>query len=529
MLTKIEIFELGETSPIISLTNSTHVDSSVEDESKDFNKDGDTDDIGENYKRIKIWGNILLGNTKENPNKIESQMLYKESLEVKSLINWAMLPADDLKCYKTIRITTKADEYAEENTEAFIEYAYISEYKESYDQVVGVNSGLLPFSIVIKELIKIDEMIIVAPPVGLSKQDTTNENSQDEIRYINKEYAALFEEPSTRSKVKIVIKYGEKLKLVSNEKKKQDEFMLIKVTYGDLLGWIDCNYLGTKNLEGVEYSGKPTEEEMKVSADKLNLREKPDTDSISLKSLTRNSVVNIDGCDVIKSDDHDWIRVEYNGLSGWVAKEFIKSIIVQKTNTKYGSPYGNIKAKITSPYGYRCPKSTPEYHLGFDMCVAENTPLYALGNGVVTMKRKSDSYGYMVFIKYDDTNIGTFTSFYAHMSKQCDEIAEDDIVTKDTIVGYEGGTPNYSSHLHWECYYGSVANNFDRDNRLNPLKILYGIEMNREAINSSGYFKYNDSTDAYSYNARFLKLTESQRGKFNDDEIINDIKSFMGV
>ncbi len=48
MLTKIEIFELDEISPIISLTNSTHVSNTVEYESKDNNKDGDVEDEGEN-------------------------------------------------------------------------------------------------------------------------------------------------------------------------------------------------------------------------------------------------------------------------------------------------------------------------------------------------------------------------------------------------------------------------------------------------------------------------------------------------
>ncbi len=106
MKTKIEIYDFGESVPIITQTDYTHNESKIEAEEIDINNDGIISfEDGEIFKSIIIKGSILLGNIGEVVNDTEAKV-QKEAKEVKNLINWTLLRNEDKKSRKKIVMTT---------------------------------------------------------------------------------------------------------------------------------------------------------------------------------------------------------------------------------------------------------------------------------------------------------------------------------------------------------------------------------------------------------------------------------------
>ncbi len=107
-------------------------------------------------------------------------------------------------------------------------------------------------------------------------------------------------------------------------------------------------------------------------------------------------------------------------------------------------------------------------HNGFDVGINTGTYIYAIGNGVVYAKGVSPSGGWgnwvmtrhdNVLIRQDDPKTKdvneeirmSFFALYAHMVSKT-HLDVGDSVTKDTTVGFVGGTPYWAPHLHFSLF-----------------------------------------------------------------------------
>lgn len=129
------------------------------------------------------------------------------------------------------------------------------------------------------------------------------------------------------------------------------------------------------------------------------------------------------------------------------------------TNAIFSRPIRN--GYVTSFTGYRwicLPNCEWKFHKGIDLgsATGKNTPIYSIGNGVIT-KVWRDYYGArMVTIKYQDINGQYYTANYAHLSRYASGIYEGmpaKAVNSNTIIGYMGDSGNVTGvHLHLEVY-----------------------------------------------------------------------------
>jgi len=111
-------------------------------------------------------------------------------------------------------------------------------------------------------------------------------------------------------------------------------------------------------------------------------------------------------------------------------------------DTQFWRPLNS--AKITSRYGYR--PSIGDNHQGLDMSAKIGTPVYAVANGVVISTYEVGGTGKAVYINHT-VNGKKYTSVYMHLSRY--NVKFNDVVTKDTIIGYSGNTGfSTGPHLH---------------------------------------------------------------------------------
>ena len=98
-----------------------------------------------------------------------------------------------------------------------------------------------------------------------------------------------------------------------------------------------------------------------------------------------------------------------------------------------------------SGYGYM------PSHLGLDIQANEGEPIYAAGNGVVTMAQSGWNYGYGNVVQIDHGN--GYVTVYAHLSVI--NVGLCTPVGQGTIIGAAGSTGNaFGAHLHFEVRIG---------------------------------------------------------------------------
>ncbi len=244
-----------------------------------------------------------------------------------------MLPGDDEKCYKKIIITEICDLNKVILSYDEIEYAYVSEYKENYNLSSGKNSGLVPFNLVIKELIEVQNFDVEEQKNLYNNNDSIEEIEPinvDEVRYIKREYIALFEQPNKNSSVLQIINYGESVTWVNSE----EDSSFVKVNYSNLEGWVDRSFLVdiepvSRNFveEGIYGSEKS------VTANLLHLRSLPDICDNIIDKITKGVMIQLKGSDYIESDDEKWIKIRYNNKDGWVASKYLTDSSESSNNT----------------------------------------------------------------------------------------------------------------------------------------------------------------------------------------------------
>ncbi|MBP5335941.1 MAG: M23 family metallopeptidase [Bacteroidales bacterium] len=120
------------------------------------------------------------------------------------------------------------------------------------------------------------------------------------------------------------------------------------------------------------------------------------------------------------------------------------------------------KVHLSSGFGYRTDPvfGGGEAHGGQDMATATGTPVYATGDGIVTMAEfKSNGYGNQIVI---DHGYG-YQSRYAHLSVIA--VSEGMRVKRGEQIGNVGSTgKSTGAHLHYEVVY--------RGNRVNPMNYM---------------------------------------------------------
>lgn len=102
-----------------------------------------------------------------------------------------------------------------------------------------------------------------------------------------------------------------------------------------------------------------------------------------------------------------------------------------------------------------------KFHKGMDFKAPTGTPIYASGNGRVSLAQRSATFGKVVYI---DHGYG-YRTVYAHMSKIATRRGRK--VKRGDIIGYVGNTGrSVGSHLHYEVHKNGRA--------LNPINFYYG-------------------------------------------------------
>lgn len=102
-----------------------------------------------------------------------------------------------------------------------------------------------------------------------------------------------------------------------------------------------------------------------------------------------------------------------------------------------------------------------KFHKGMDFKAPTGTPIYASGNGTVSIAQRSATFGKVVYI---DHGYG-YRTVYAHMSKIATRKGRK--VKRGDIIGYVGNTGrSVGSHLHYEVHKNGRA--------LNPINYYYG-------------------------------------------------------
>lgn len=135
-------------------------------------------------------------------------------------------------------------------------------------------------------------------------------------------------------------------------------------------------------------------------------------------------------------------------------------------------PINKHNSRMSSGFGYRF---HPIYkalrmHTGVDIAAPQGTPVYATGNGRVTVADRSPLgfSGYGIVCKIDH-GFG-YESLYAHMSRLA--VKPGQKVTRGDIVGYVGSTGASSGpHLHYEVLVNAK--------HVNPVYYFY-IDMSPE-------------------------------------------------
>ena len=100
------------------------------------------------------------------------------------------------------------------------------------------------------------------------------------------------------------------------------------------------------------------------------------------------------------------------------------------------------------------------FHHGLDLTADTGTPVYATGDGLVTVAKYSGGYGNVIFVNH---GYG-FETRYAHLSRI--KVTEGQKVTRGELIGLVGNTGvSTGPHLHYEVLY--------KDKWINPIHFMY--------------------------------------------------------
>lgn len=127
---------------------------------------------------------------------------------------------------------------------------------------------------------------------------------------------------------------------------------------------------------------------------------------------------------------------------------------------------------MASGFGYRSDPFTKirKFHAGMDFSAKTGTPIYATGDGVVTVAdNRSSGYGNHIVIRH---GFG-YETLYGHMSKY--KVRAGQRVKRGDVIGYVGSTGRSEApHLHYEVHKNGEV--------INPINFYYGNISAKEYI-----------------------------------------------
>ena len=99
-------------------------------------------------------------------------------------------------------------------------------------------------------------------------------------------------------------------------------------------------------------------------------------------------------------------------------------------------------------------------HKGVDFAAARGTPVYAAGDGTITLAGRNGTYGKYVRIRHNSE----YSTAYAHLNGYAEGLKKGDRVKQGQIIGYVGSTGRSTGpHLHYEV----LANG----RQINPMQV----------------------------------------------------------
>jgi murein DD-endopeptidase MepM/ murein hydrolase activator NlpD len=148
--------------------------------------------------------------------------------------------------------------------------------------------------------------------------------------------------------------------------------------------------------------------------------------------------------DVEKQSYNELTQVADTKINMWSSRPAIQPISnkeLDRLHTTYGTRFHPIHHRMQA-------------HKGLDFSAPRGTPVYATGDGRVSMGYYSESYGNVVYVDHGFD----FETRYAHLNKFI--VHQGEFVKRGQIVGYVGNTGiSASPHLHYEVLYkGSHTN-----------------------------------------------------------------------
>ena len=207
----------------------------------------------------------------------------------------------------------------------------------------------------------------------------------------------------------------------------------------------------------------------------------------------------------IKVDIEDAIKMEealikeYKNLGCRSNEEF--SACLNRLNslppdTQFWRPLNS--GHITSRFGYRILNNSGDNHEGLDIGTPTGTPVYAIANGVVVATYAVGGTGNAVYVRHN-VNGRRYTSIYMHLSRY--NVKLNDVVTKDTIVGYSGCTGQcFGPHLHLGLVtgYAGVRGDSAADFTFWSSSFFANLTDPATVVNfPSGYGSFTDRTTYY--------------------------------
>ena len=119
-------------------------------------------------------------------------------------------------------------------------------------------------------------------------------------------------------------------------------------------------------------------------------------------------------------------------------------------------------ARLSSGFG---PRKHPilgytKKHLGLDFAARTGTPIFAAGDGTITMIGRHGNYGKYIRIRHNST----YNTGYAHLNGYAKGMKTGKPVRQGQVIGYVGSTGmSTGPHLHYEVMRGST--------RINPMTL----------------------------------------------------------
>ena len=119
-------------------------------------------------------------------------------------------------------------------------------------------------------------------------------------------------------------------------------------------------------------------------------------------------------------------------------------------------------ARLSSGYGMRRHPilGYSKKHLGVDFAAPTGTPIYAGGDGTITMFGRHGNFGKYIRIRHN----GTYSTGYAHLNGYASGIKKGKRVRQGQVIAYVGSTGmSTGPHLHYEVMQGNK--------RINPMTL----------------------------------------------------------